>query len=75
VRRPLHKGKLLTETILNDASLIDMQLLEKPQLSEEGEMQVLRREIDRILTRVYSNTPAGYGKTIDSLREVVRSGQ
>jgi ActR/RegA family two-component response regulator len=73
VNNSLEEEQIFAKVILNDASVVDLQLANQPGLSEIEENRVLHEEVGRLLNTVYPNTPTGYSKTIDNLRMTVAS--
>jgi hypothetical protein len=75
VREQLREEGKLVRSIMEDASIVDLQLNEQTRLSDEEEMTLLREEMGKILSTVYPNTPIGYSNTIDNLRGTVSGGR
>lgn len=75
VRVPLKEECKLALVILNEATVVDLQLAGQQRLGEKEEMVMILAEIGKILSTVYPNIPNGHSKTIDSLRKAVANSE
>lgn len=65
---PMRHGQRFAQVILDDASLIDLNIAEQGRLSAAQEDRLIRQEMKHIVQSLYKQVPIGASTNIDSLR-------
>lgn len=68
LNRPLIHTKTFVKVILEDASLIDMNIAQQGRLDAAQEDRLIRQEMKHIVQSLYGQVPVGASVNIDSLR-------
>lgn len=75
LNRPLVHSKTFAKVILDDASLIDMNITQQGRLDAEEEDRLIRQEMKGIVQSLYSQVPPSASTTIDALRTATGAGR
>jgi hypothetical protein len=75
LNRPLVHAKTFVKVILDDASLIDMNIAQQGRLDVAEEDRLIRQEMKNIVQSLYSQVPPGASTTIDALRSATGAGR
>lgn len=67
--RPMIQGQTFARVILDNASLIDMNITQQGRLDVAEEDRLIRQEMKGIVQSKFSQVPPGASANIDSLRE------
>lgn len=65
---PMRHGQSFAKVILNDASLIDLNIAQQGRLNSAQEDRLIRQEMKHIVQSLYKQVPIGASANIDSLR-------
>lgn len=68
VRQPMINGPKFAKVILNNESLVDLNVSEQKRLSADQEDRLIRQEMKHIVQSLYGQVPVGASDNIDSLR-------
>ena len=68
VCQPMINGHKFAEVILNNESLVDLNIVEQKRLSADQEDRLIREEMRHIVQSLYGQVPVGASHNIDSLR-------